>query len=266
MLYSPSSILTYKQCPRKFYYQYVEKLPTKKSFALVRGSIVHSVIEDFFKINIEKVSHKNYEIVFRTLVFDLFKQNWLKNLDQIHALVPQQNLQDFYYSETAQMLENWYKSFIKKLQNKIISMTFKEAFRSLTPITETRIIAEEIKVQGIIDAILKTEKGIQLLDYKTSKKEEINEEYRLQLAIYALLYKLKYNEAPYEVGIHFLKYDEKYIPVNDSLLNFAKSEINTVQEKTQTVDIKEYNKKPSPLCKWSNGECDFFKVCRPFDK
>ena len=54
MLYSPSSILTYKQCPRKFYYQYVEKLPTKKSFALVRGSIVHSVIEDFFKIDVEE--------------------------------------------------------------------------------------------------------------------------------------------------------------------------------------------------------------------
>ncbi|MBI2107330.1 PD-(D/E)XK nuclease family protein [Candidatus Woesearchaeota archaeon] len=265
MLYSPSSILTYKQCPRKFYYQYVERLPTKKSFALVRGSIVHSVIESFFKIDIEKVSHQNYELIFRTLVFDLFKQNWLKNIDQIQELVPQQDLQDFYYSETAQMLQNWYTSFIKKLQDKIISMSFKEAFKSLTPLTETRIIADEIKVQGIIDAILKTEKGIQLLDYKTSKKEEIDEEYKLQLAIYALLYKLKFNEMPYEVGIHFLKSKEKFMPVDDSLLDFAKLEINFVQEKTQTTEIKEYNKKPSPLCKWSNGECDFYKICRPFN-
>ncbi|MBI4159363.1 PD-(D/E)XK nuclease family protein [Candidatus Woesearchaeota archaeon] len=266
MLYSPSSILTFKQCPRKFYYQYIEKLPTKKSFSLIRGSIVHTVIEDFFKINIEKVSHQNYEIVFRTLVFDLFKQNWLKNIDQINELVPQQNLQDFYYTETAQMLQNWYASFIKKLQDKSISLTFKEAFKSLTPITETRVISEEIKVQGVIDAILKTEKGIQLLDYKTSKKEEINEEYKLQLAIYALLYKLKYNETPYEVGIHFLKSNEKFIPVDDNLLNFARIEITDVQERTLTADIKEYNKKPSPLCKWSNGECDFFKICRPFSQ
>ena len=54
------------------------------------------------------------------------------------------------------------------------------------------------------------------------------------------------------------------MPVSDSLLDFARLEINLVQDKTQTADIKEYNKKPGPLCKWSNGECDFFKICRPF--
>ncbi len=266
MLYSPSSILTFKHCPRKFYYQYILKLPTKKSFALIRGTIVHSVIEDFFKINISKVSHNNYEIVFKTLIFDLFKQNWLKNIDQINELVPELDLQEFYYTETAEMLNNWYSLFIEKLQDKIIGSNLKEAFKSLTPITETRIINEELKVQGIIDAILKTEKGILLIDYKTSKKDEINEEYKLQLAIYALLYKNQYNELPFEVGIHFLKHDEKFIPVDDNLLSFAKAEITDVQEKTQTQDAENYKRSPGPLCKWKGGECDFFKICRPFDQ
>ena len=266
MLYSPSSILTFKHCPRKFYYQYILKLPTKKSFALVRGSIVHSVIEDFFKIDISKVSHNNYELIFKTLIFDLFKQDWLKNIDQINELVPELNLQEFYYSETADMLNNWYSSFIEKLQKKIITSNLREAFKSLTPITETRIIDESLNVQGIIDAILKTEYGIKLIDYKTSKRDEISEEYKLQLAIYALLYKNQYNEMPYEVGIHFLKHDEKFIPVNDNLLALAKTEITDVQEKTQTQEVENYNKSPGPLCKWRDGECDFFKICRPFSQ
>ena len=266
MLYSPSSILTFKHCPRKFYYQYILKLPTKKSFALVRGSIVHSVIEDFFKIDISKVSHNNYELIFKTLIFDLFKQDWLKNIDQINELVPELNLQEFYYSETADMLNNWYSSFIEKLQKKIITSNLREAFKSLTPITETRIIDESLNVQGVIDAILKTEYGIKLIDYKTSKRDEISEEYKLQLAIYALLYKNQYNEIPYEVGIHFLKHDEKFIPVNDNLLSFAKTEITDVQEKTQTQEVENYNKSPGPLCKWRDGECDFFKICRPFNQ
>ena len=265
MLYSPSSILTFKQCPRKFYYHYIEKLPTKKSFALIRGSIVHSVIEDFFKIDIKKVSHNNYEFVFKTLVFDLFKQNWLKNMDQINELVSDPGLQEFYYTETAEMLNNWYTLFIEKLQDKILGSNFREAFKSLTPLTETKIINEEFNVQGVIDAILTTDEGTKLIDYKTSKKQDIDEEYKLQLAIYALLYKYKYDKIPSKVGIHFLKYGEKFIPVDNNLLDFAKTEITDVQEKTQTHDLENYNKSPGPLCKWKDGECDFYKICRPFD-
>ena len=47
---SPSSINTYKQCPRKHFYQYILNLPTKPSIYLIRGSIVHEVLEKFFDI------------------------------------------------------------------------------------------------------------------------------------------------------------------------------------------------------------------------
>ena len=42
---SPSSIITYRQCPRKYYYHYIENLPTKPSIHTIRGKIVHSVLQ-----------------------------------------------------------------------------------------------------------------------------------------------------------------------------------------------------------------------------
>jgi ATP-dependent helicase/DNAse subunit B len=61
---SPSSINTYNQCPRKYYYQYILKLPTRPSIHLVRGNIAHSVLEDFFSIThltLESVMEEGFE-------------------------------------------------------------------------------------------------------------------------------------------------------------------------------------------------------------
>ena len=46
---SPSAINSYYKCPREYYYTYIGKLKTKPSIHLVKGSIVHKTLEDFFK-------------------------------------------------------------------------------------------------------------------------------------------------------------------------------------------------------------------------
>ena len=45
---SPSSIKTYKQCPRKYYYSYILGLEQPPNVHTVRGNIAHSVLEHFF--------------------------------------------------------------------------------------------------------------------------------------------------------------------------------------------------------------------------
>ena len=52
---SPSSINTHKQCPRKYWYSYVARLPSKPSIHLVRGTIVHAVLEKFFDTDVTNV-------------------------------------------------------------------------------------------------------------------------------------------------------------------------------------------------------------------
>ena len=63
---SPSSINTFKQCKRKYYYQYIEKLPTLPNIHQVRGNIAHSVLEDFFDTEISEFTTENYKLKFKT--------------------------------------------------------------------------------------------------------------------------------------------------------------------------------------------------------
>jgi CRISPR/Cas system-associated exonuclease Cas4 (RecB family) len=99
------------------------------------------------------------------------------------------------------------------------------------------------------------------MDYKTSNKDELSPDYKLQLGIYALLYKLKYNKTPARVGINFLKFGEKVVDVDDALLEHAKTQIVYVHEMTVSNHVNDYPKKESALCKWSSGKCDFYDFC-----
>ena len=144
--------------------------------------------------------------------------------------------------------------------------SLQEAFKILTPLREQRFISAEHNVQGFIDAIHENGEGIHLVDYKTSKSDALTGEYKLQLAIYALLYKQNKNILPHKVGIHFLgSGQEQFLDVNTELLALAETETKAIQEHTKSNEKKDYPKKPGPLCKFSSGQCDFYDTCKPFD-
>ena len=50
MRLSPSKINTFRKCQREFYYKYIAKLPEQKTIHLFRGTLVHAILEDLFKI------------------------------------------------------------------------------------------------------------------------------------------------------------------------------------------------------------------------
>ena len=105
------------------------------------------------------------------------------------------------------------------------------------------------------------ENEIHIMDYKTSSHFDLNEDYRLQLGIYSLLYKEKHNKLPHKAGIYFLRHKAKYIKVDQELIDFAQGEIESIHINTATADIKDYPKCESPLCKYSSGQCDFYEFC-----
>src|SRR3989338_2266955 len=111
---SPSSINTYKQCPRKYYYQYMKKLPTKASIHLVRGKLSHSVLEDFFKINASIITAENYSYLLKILINDLFKKHWSGSQEQLDSLGLSTEDYLFYFNETQSMINDWVELFIEK--------------------------------------------------------------------------------------------------------------------------------------------------------
>lgn len=253
---SPSSINTYKQCPRKYFYKYILGLPTKPSFHQVRGKIAHSVLEDFFDIDTSNITMENFENKLKKQMQDLFLAHWQLNQQLLNSFGIHEDQAKFYVSETLLMLLNWLEQFIKRIKGSS-SGNFQEAFQKLTPLREQEYFSPELYVHGFVDAIERVDGEIAIMDYKTSTNFEIEDEQKLQLAIYSLLYKKQHGKLPDKAGIYFLRYKPRFIQVNNQLLEQAKKEIELIHERTATDNIDNYPLKPSPLCK----HCDFYSIC-----
>ena len=258
---SPSSIKTYKQCPRKYYYSYILKLESTPNIHQVRGNIAHSVLEHFFDVDTSVISLEECESHLKLIVQRLLLKEWQNYKEKLDQLALDTDKQIHYFEETLMMLLNWTELFCSKLSMK--KGTFQERFKQLTPMRELLFVSETYHAKGIIDAIEHNEDGsVRIMDYKTSSSQDLNE-HILQLGIYSLLYYDKHGQLPKQVGVYFFKGSEKLMDVDHSLLEMAKREIAHVHSKTQTDDINHYPKQLSPLCKWSTGKCDHYNVCRP---
>ena len=259
---SPSSMNTYFQCPRKYFYQYKLRMPTSPSIHLVRGSVAHLALEKLYTI-LPEVIAENYKQNLQIIVKELLKKYWAESKDEFDKLdMHAQEIQGF-YEETENMLIKFIDTFSEKLDAQIAKgMSFVDAFKALSPETEKEYLSWELYVKGFIDAIENVDGKVRLMDYKTSKRSVINDAYKLQLAIYALLYKVEHKKIPDEVGIYFLKDGvEKMLVVDEDLLKLAEFKIEQIHASTDSDDMVEYSKNQTPLCKWSTGQCDFYDYC-----
>lgn len=259
---SASSINMYKQCPRKYYYRYIQKLPDEPNIHAIRGSIVHEALEHFFKMPVTGIT--NYKVELPRKLEQLFDLFWIQNkakLQQLKLTIEELN---HYYSDSRMMLSSWMRKFLKKLDDTI---TFQEAFEKLRPDVEEEFVSQKLGVRGFVDAIYHTENGLEVIDYKTSRKDIVTPEYSLQAGIYALLIGEIKGEYPKNICFDFLKGETRPVPVDEVLLKQTKFEIENMHASTDSEDARDYPRKPSGLCKWSNergsGQCPFYDVCKP---
>lgn len=260
-LESPSSINTYLQCPRKYYFVYFLKMPTSPSIHLVRGNVAHLALEHIYQL-LPEVIADNHRVNLQIIIVELLKRFWKEHKDDLDELKMNPQELQAYFDETKMMLLNYINQFVDKIDKQIAQgLDFPQAFRKLTPLVEKEYKSPEHNVRGFIDVIEHHDGIIRLMDYKTSKKAHITDAYKLQLAIYAMMYQVEHGVLPDQVGIYFLKEGEQVLPVNDELVMHAKFYIEQIHASTLTEDINDYPMKPSPLCKWSSGQCDFYDYC-----
>ena len=245
---SPSSINYYKRCPRCYYHRYIMGLELAPTIYLVRGKIVHSVLEDLFKVGVDSIDNGHYEFELRMLVQSLFNEKWTAAKDELEELKLGNNRLNFFYDESVEMLDNWFNNFIGKVINKAKKVGFKEAFETFKPETEVYYKSDKHMIQGFIDAVINDGGVISLIDYKSSRRDNFTDEYRLQLAIYALLYEEKHGKKPDFVGVDFLKHRSKILTVDDELIALAAREAKIIQEKTKSEDLNDYPKGTGPYC------------------
>jgi len=256
---SPSSINIYKNCPRRYYYQYVAGLPTRENIHSVKGKLAHTILEKFFDIDIKHFNDQEYKKELSYYMKNLFNACWLKSLESFENVGAVEKDMTEAKQEIAEMLANWLQNFFERIDKE---EDFKTAFKKFKPVErEAEYISENHMVKGFMDVIEDVDGEIKIIDYKTSKSLELTPEYKLQLGIYALLYREKHGKLPHKISVWFLRDREVIVNVEPGMIDDVIKEIKEIHFRTESKSIDDYPKSVSRLCKWSTGQCDFYEEC-----
>lgn len=175
---SASSINAIINSPGNFILDtYVEdEVKKKESIHIVRGHWFHSLMEEFFNNPNRKIE----DIVLKDLVNVSEDKSLYSNKQNENDITRYKDLfyggSDFYWM--AECLKGFKKIYYNEKLDKL------EVVKTELEIN-TEI--EGIKVKAFIDSIFKDDDGLKIIDWKTGKYNENNEDYHFQQALYAML-------------------------------------------------------------------------------
>ena len=235
---SPSSILTYLRNPREFYYSYILRLPTPTSTHLIKGSVVHKVLEWFFT--------KPFNSKLEEHIENLFVKAWKEKEEEWNTLkLPEEETE-----QEKQDCMNQIQLFIRTFRIKMDSLKIarkaqddKHAFYLLRPkFKELWIEDPDLNICGYIDRVHTDYDGsVTIGDYKTSNRYGIGTkmDYVIQCGIYAYLYRKIKKKTPDFVSIIYMRFGEEVmIMTTPELIKFAIDKIKYVRERTMTDNIE----------------------------
>lgn len=215
MRMSKSAVLCYRQCPYRFYLEYIKKVPRKViPKALKKGSEVHDLMDKFYDTKSTTITEAVKEI----------KQNPLM-------------------TEHKEVMNNFIKfnhEVISEGEDKLIKPLFKEI----------KMYDHETNISGRVDAIQADGNKLILIDYKTGKEHSLKK-FRFELALYTYLFEKQYNQKITHWGIYFVDTDKFKVEPKDTqeMVNALKE----VADVRILVNAEKFDKKPSWLCKWCSS-------------
>ena len=165
----------------------------------------------------------------RKEIIGTFNRLWKYAGDQLRALNLDENELESFRIESERMLFN-FSHWLLKNDLKVPDFS------------ELRLFSKPLKLLGIIDAVHHHAGQPILLDYKTSKNAIVTDDMTRQAALYALLYKDKFDKIPDAVLIQFLVTPGEPIPihVDEHLVDYGNILIESVREKTISEDKQDY--------------------------
>jgi putative RecB family exonuclease len=239
---SPSSISTFKQCPLKFKFSRIDKLPEPPTEATLRGNFVHDVLENLYMAEPERRSLELAKQISRLL----WDQEWAEKVKE-HISSPA-DLQNFRWS-------SWW--CVEKLWDL-------EDPSSVTPSGleyEVQVEVSGVPLRGFIDRFSANQQGLTVSDYKTGKtpNPRYSQDKFFQLFVYAVaLRELGVGETT-EAELLFLKDGERlHTEMTDA---DYESTIETLVSVKSAIDQRcaagEFEPNKTKLCGW----CHFKPIC-----
>jgi putative RecB family exonuclease len=263
---SATGISTYAQCQRKFYYRHIEKLPEKPSPHLVRGRIVHKVIDSFFDtVNIHAISEESdwHEIwkQFRSVLHLLLDAEWKLIGTEYEDCFTQKEKEEF-LADTRDMLDFYSAKLAFSLHSKVKDGDSAEKIKRFFYPRDREFKLELIEENmiGFVDKTMSLLSGdVAIVDYKTSRTmlpHFISETDLKQCKVYAYLWKKMFGKLPKHISIFYLRDGESvYYPITEKDLEEIAKDIADIRGKD---GVKEkFPKNATVLCNY----CDFWSMC-----
>lgn len=229
--YSFSKISTYKSCPRKFKFQYIDKIGKyEDSPALIKGRTIHYLIENSVGI---VLSPEDYT--------EEMKQNILD------------------YPETLDIKKNFEESELGKKYLQDIDKTPIQEFKiGLSHLLEAKDYDKTSMFNGIVDYICVKSGVLYLVDFKSGRYKEVRYMDYSQLLYYAIYFFQRYGIQKIVISFVYVEHNlENDIELDIQYLNNYKRELLTsIKNIEEDLDFPE---KKSKLCDY----CGFKEICFP---
>lgn len=235
---SYSQLETFSQCPLKYKYRYVLRLPTPPSHALSFGQTIHRTLRDFHREDLFK-SHTDVN-----RLLELYQHHWLP--EGYESKEHQQER----FKEGEEMLKEYFEKQ-KELLNDPVQLEKKFTLR----IGTTTLIGSIDRVDKLPDG------GFEIVDYKTGKvKEQKYVDKDAQLSIYALGAKEALGIEPQSLALYFVETNEK-VSTTRSPEQLSKKR-GEIAEQIEEIKTSRFEPKTSMLCKW----CPYKTLCPAYKR
>ncbi len=235
-----SRVDTYRQCPAKFAFSYVEKLPTEPSPYLSWGSSVHAALEAWWT---QKLSAAPPVEVLLGALYEHWEDVGFAGMARAEKVR--------WYRDAQELLRRHHERYAGAFVPAVASEQWFELD-----------IGDGIEVVGSIDQIARTPSGgIGVVDWKTNKRAKTRREVAgsLQLAIYTLAAIDLWGHDPEWVALDFVVPGVRVTVAREDIDTEAALEV--LHATAAEIRAARFEPAPNRLCGW----CDFRAVCPAFE-
>jgi len=249
--FSPSSLSCFENCPKQYYFRYVEPIEVEhEGIEAFVGKRVHEVLERLYRFVADGMVPSLARVIWR------YQQNFAAQFDAERVRIVREGTEpDWYRATGARGLENYYRRHYPFDGDQTLGLE--------KPIHFELDAEGQYKVRGIIDRLVRAKDGaLEIHDFKTGRRvpsqDEIDRD--RQLGLYELGVREQLGEAG-EIRLvwHYVVPDQVRTSTRtpaqrDSLREATARTIDKIRTES------EWTPRPSGLCDW----CEFRPHCPAF--
>jgi len=227
----------YLTCPLKYKYIHILRVPILQHHAVIYGKALHDAVRQYYRHKLQG------KLLSLEQLISIFENSWVNE-----GFISREHEERRLEEGRATL-----RGFYQRAQREKILPTFVEK--------EFNFILGKDRVTGRWDRVDIVEGKVSIIDYKSSqvkdkKKADKKTKNSLQLAIYALAYKMIFGKIPEEVKLHFLETGV----VGEASLNEGDLELTVEKIKQASRGIREGIFDPQPAY-FSCRFCPYQGIC-----